>query len=151
MHFAALFRRKQAKEKLHDAILAHVLLMKRVEGEQAETAVEPPKYVSAEASRDHSRASSSAKVLPAPEEDGSRQGTRRKGVLSLLPDSAAMPTQEVRVSRPSVIIYIIRSVQFVGLSYSICALQTREMCAPASCFRPPTSRSVLSSYDKRCF
>jgi len=32
MHFAALFRRKQAKEKLHDAILAHVLLMKRVEG-----------------------------------------------------------------------------------------------------------------------
>jgi hypothetical protein len=136
IHFAALFRRKQAKEKLHAAILQQARLMKRVQGEQAEPASERPKYVSAEASKSPSPPNLGNIVAdfqrrkpapPAAPEQGSRPPTRRQGISSLLADGAAVPTQDVRVSRPSVIVYIIRSVQFVGLSYSICALQTREM------------------------
>ncbi len=136
IHFAALFRRKQAKEKLHAAILQHVLVMKRLQGEQAEPASERPKRVSAVASRNASRPSLGnieadfqrrKAAPPAAPKQGSPQQTRRQGISSLLADGAAVPTQEVRVSRPSVIVYIIRSVQFVGLSYSICALQTKEM------------------------
>ena len=60
MHFAALFRRKQAKQKLHDAIQQRLLLNKRLQGdqgEQVETGSNVLKDVPAGAPRKRSRSS----------------------------------------------------------------------------------------------
>jgi hypothetical protein len=141
IHFAGLFRRKQAKKKLQAALLRQALAAKSLDaGGQPESTFESSKGGTGEASAEPARSSvlnitnmfmagkAGLQAAVSPKGSGHLAQSHRQGIPDVY--GAAIPKlNELRATQPAVLVYIIRSVQFVGLSYSICALQTREMCA----------------------